>query len=267
MQVRNLDGWGEFLRELETLDQFREKIKSASNGHVSELLFRGHGDACWQLETTLERAVKREVRDSEYLHWLKIIKPQVEAFTDKEWPDDNYEGELKKFRDIPWPPPAYEYMAYLRHHGFPSPLLDWTASAFVAAYLAFREERPKAKRVAIYAYLEYSGVGKAGCVQEPSIRCLGPTITTHRRHFLQQSQYTICIKRSEGDELIYCSHKTAFEKDKPDQDRLWMFTLPATERKTALTYLQKFNVTGFSLFGSEESLMETLAIREFVIRG
>src|SRR5579871_975887 len=35
--------------------------------------------------------------------------------------------------------PGYDYMAYLRHHGFPSPLLDWTRSPYVAAFFAFRD--------------------------------------------------------------------------------------------------------------------------------
>jgi hypothetical protein len=263
MQEKDLDNWPEFLNELEQLERDRESRKSQSQTHVPELLYRGQSDACWRLETTLERTQKREVKDGDYLRWIKIIRPEIQAFTNKEWPDDNFVRELQKFRDVPCPPPGYEYMAYLRHYGFPSPMIDWTASPFVAAYLAFREEKPKVKRVAIYAF---TGIETSGCVQEPSIRLLGPTINTHRRHFLQQSHYTICVKRIENNEMVYCSHEAAFEKDEPTQCRLWKFTLPATERKTVLTHLHKLNITGFSLFGSEESLMETLAIREFVIR-
>jgi hypothetical protein len=267
MQVRDLDHWNEFLRELESLEHLRGEHQRTVTQQVSELLYRGHSDASWQLQTSLERAVGRDVKDTEYLQRIKIIKPEIEAFTNRAWSEKIFDDELEKFRNLPWPPPAYEYMAYLRHHGFPSPLLDWTASAFVAAYLAFREFNPKVEGVAIYAYLENAGAGKVICLQEPSVRHLGPTITTHRRHFLQQSHYTICVRKSADNELIYCSHEDAFNKTGPDQDRRWKFTLPMSERKAALAYLQKFNVTGFSLFGSEESLMESLAIREFVIRG
>jgi len=48
--------------------------------------------------------------------------------------------------------PAYSYLAHLRHNGFPSPLLDWTQSPYVAAYFAFA--RPQGEQVALYVYCE-----------------------------------------------------------------------------------------------------------------
>lgn len=44
----------------------------------------------------------------------------------------------------------------------------------------------------------------------------------------------------------------------------WKFTIPVTERMRVLAVLDEHNLNAFSLFGSEESLMETLAAREFV---
>jgi len=47
---------------------------------------------------------------------------------------------------------------------------------------------------------------------------------------------------------------------------LWKFVIPVSERKKVLEYLNCFNIKSFSLFGSEESLMESLAIQEFDLR-
>ena len=99
----------------------------------------------------------------------------------------------------------------------------------------------------------------------PEIKGLGPYVRSHRRHFQQQSEYTICTIRRDG-EHAYARHEDAFAGNKEDQDELWKFDIPATEREKVLKRLEQYNIHAFSLFGSEESLMEALAFRELFIR-
>lgn len=61
--------------------------------------------------------------------------------------------------------------------------------------------------------------------------------------------------------MVFRSHQELFELGRTDQDALWKIVIPASERTKVLTRLDKYNLNAFSLFDSEESLMETLAFR------
>ena len=47
-----------------------------------------------------------------------------------------------------------------------------------------------------------------------------------------------------------------------NQDHLWKLTLPRAQRPRVLSLLNDFNLNAYSLFGSEDTLIETLAAAE-----
>jgi hypothetical protein len=67
-------------------------------------------------------------------------------------------------------------------------------------------------------------------------------------------------------EWWYAPHEEIFASGSQQQDHLWKCNIPSSERIRVLKLLDKHNLNAFSLFQSQEALMETLAIRELEIR-
>lgn len=262
MKEIELASWEEFEQALDSFFESQDQLKKAKAPlYVSTPVFRGQANATWDLEDTLIRATKSDCSVPDYFRIMQAVRPAVISITEKEWElPDHF--DLTSDDPTISAPQGYEFMVYLRHHGFPSPLLDWTRSPYVAAYFAFRSNNDKSdSKVAIYSYVEYLGEAKGWSGSEPNIHGVGPYVVSHKRHYAQQCEYTICAKTTNGLP-VYTSHKSAVAKNDSGQDLLIKYVLPGSERTKALRRLELMNITAFSLFGSEESLMETLAYKE-----
>ena len=262
--------------DVSTWEDFELQLKDIRRDHTSRffpLLFRGHSSSCWTLATTLDRSNHEGMKFDDYYRIISGFHPEVETLTGNEWsipqyPDivalvqdyDKFSQELTFGRN-----PAYNYIAYLRHHGFPTPLLDWTRSPYIAAYFAFSKVvHNKKKCVSIYALSE--GDFKSGSSGALKIFRFGPRVKVHRRHVIQQSEYTMCLVFNDNREWRFAKHDNVGAGEIIDGTKWNMHfikvNIPSSERRKVLTLLDEHNINAFSLFGSEESLMETLRIRK-----
>ena len=226
-------------------------------------------DACWPLTSTLERRVPSTELFKDYYLLIDRVKTQIESFTGRSWEIPTYPDVEKGVKNYDylslhldgWP--GYEYMAYLRHHRFPSPLVDWSRSSRVAAYFAFsKAAADDVKRVSIFVFSEEAITSRSNAA--PNIFRLGPYVKTHRRHFLQQSDYTLCLAFQ--DQWRFGRYEDVFKNKNHHQGNYRKFNLPSSERMTVLRLLDESNLNEASLFESEEGLMQTLALREFDFR-
>jgi hypothetical protein len=276
-----LASWTEFAGTIQQITDERENRQTKLGRRFENLLFRGHGDSSWSLTTTLERAYPGECRDQDtsllrYYRRARACKPHVETFTGERWERLPTVPEFEQlvrdsFSKAYWldmllmsVEEIYEYLVYLRHHGFPSPLLDWTVSPYVAAFFAFDSAPNDAKQVAVYALLRDSVHGGSS---DGHLFTVGPYMRTHKRHLLQQCRYSMCTRIDlDNQEYVFCPHGIGLEDALGPEGEVFLITLPVEQRNAALQNLELMNINPFSLFASEDSLIRTVARRELLFR-
>lgn len=174
MREIKLESWSDFEGALQEISREREERSKENGRSFRDTLFRGLGSSTWGLETTLERSYPSERCDRtssllEYYRKITVSKPAIETFSGRRWDKlptfPQFEERLSKDVGL-WLdmllnriPDLYEYLVYLRHHSFPSPLLDWTASPYVAAFFAFDSPPREEQHVCVYAFLQGTDSG------------------------------------------------------------------------------------------------------------
>ncbi len=258
METIDLNSWDEF--EIQALDSVKTWIDAGSLSYSDQPLFRGHSDSSWTLQTTLERYTNREISMEDYDNDMRSASRMVETVIDRKmgFPDTT-EGYLPLM-----PTPNSGAMTWLRQNGFPSPLLDWSQSPYVAAYFAFSGVNPdNTDRISVYKYVETETGMRSGGSGNPTITCLGPWIPSDKKHFLQQSRYTMCVV-NRGGGYVFASHEDGFSTSGEDQNHLVKYTIPASEKEKTLRLLKVMNITEYSLFETTKGLLSNLALDLYI---
>jgi len=288
MKTIDLDNWEEYQEKLKFPSDVEKIMDTLSTGRFPEIYYRGQADIEWGLKTTLQRLEDEIVYNYDFYPYLQksiSICGAVDTYTDSNWNLDNGDLNTGKIlydrlenllgQDVPISSyktrkKILEYLIYLRHCGFPSPLLDWSGSPYVAAFFAFAQIPKGTKRVAIYQYQEMTR-GKKHIEDDPEakIHTIPYDFKTNKRHYLQHTRYTICVKNygvTQGfgkyEEAFSASEQlSCYDVGEHCQDLLIQYTIPSSERKKVLRQLDQMNITYVSLFETEDALIKTLALR------
>ena len=155
----------------------------------------------------------------------------------------------------------------VQHHGYPTPLLDWTYSPYVAAFFAYRgisnEKAMQAEpedRVRIFAFNQE--LWKTSFNQLIQLLPAGPHVSIgefiaieNERMIPQQAAST--ITNIDDIESYIRSRET------PENQYLFAIDLPVRDRKRVLQELEYMGITAGSLFPGLDGACEELRERNF----
>lgn len=238
------------LKEFDDWQEFREFVEEEF-AYDKSYVFRGHRDANWPLQTTLDRLINKLPK--------KLRKENV------------LQNHLQRFRNAirgkrgTNPSPLKtddEFWSLGQHYGLATPLLDWSLSPFIATYFAFTSSKaPTCEKRCLWAlktlavkeasnaisaeYGAYSPEDKEKYFEKsraPIVTFVDPSIEDNPRIINQAGLFT------RGPVLT--NLEDWFSKFLKDYKRvgLYKITLPDSERETVLAALDQMNINALSLF-------------------
>lgn len=226
--------------------EFRSHISTLSK---SKYLFRGQKEP-WRLRTSFHRGGRYRI--SEFTgNDVKQLHKRLSAIT-------------SHYFDLNVPEQNGSFFNLLQHHGYPTPLLDWSYSPYVAAFFAFRDlplNYEDGGDVRIYIFDNEAWLNKYNQIQNvdppfPHLSVMEFIAIDNPRLVPQQAITTVTnvddieaylIEKKERDNLVY----------------LTAIDIPANERETVMQELRFMGITAGSMFPSIDGVCEELREQNF----
>lgn len=157
----------------------------------------------------------------------------------------------------------------VQHHGYPTPLLDWTYSPYVAAFFAYRgisnENAARASSGDRVRILVFDQANWKKDLNQPQL-LLSPWLYLSIGEFIAIENERV-IPQQAASTVTNVDDIESYVKSKESEMKkyLWAFDLPVRERRQIVRELSHMGITAGSLFPGLDGACEELKERNFEI--
>jgi hypothetical protein len=236
-------------------DKFKNFI-SEQGDNDKDFIYRGENTNRYRLKTTFHRLGRTDLlryRNEDLnrpAYFINAISPYKYKI--------NFPGE-----DLD------ALLSLAQHHGYPTPLLDWTESPYVAAYFAFQRlsTENKDEYVRIYVFDSRAWLSFWGRIFPTTNTLIAPKpiISIHKLPAMNNNraipQQSVSLFSNIVDIENFIEGSRAFIKG----DYFMRIDLPYSEKKRVMRELRRMGITAASLFPGFDGICQSLKDQDFTV--
>jgi FRG domain len=219
-------------------------------------LFRGQ-EKPWRLRTTFHRN-----RRADLLRFRTQDIPSLYL---------HLSGRTRQRFNLQIPDEFGAFLNLAQHHGYPTPLLDWTYSPYVAAFFAYRRirsaelstgETAPNVRIFIFDQREWrADMEQLLFIEFPRLHLsVGDFLAFENERLIPQQAASVVTNVDDIETYI-----ATRERDNKDKQYLTAIDLPAHQREEVMRDLTYMGITAGTLFPGLDGACEELRERNFVV--